>query len=50
MVDLNERAKMMRIASNSIHSKYKDKLSDKEMVCILAQLLKSLIKYRAHEV
>jgi len=50
MIDLNERARTMRIASNSIKSKYKDKLSDKEIVYVLAQLLKSLIKYRAHEV
>jgi hypothetical protein len=50
MIDLNERAKTIRIAHQSINKRYKDKLSDKEKTYIITQLLKSLIKYKANRI
>lgn len=46
MINLNQRAKTMRIASISIDAKYN--LPDKEKKHVLMKLLKSLIKYKAN--
>ena len=46
MINLNDRAKMMKIARASINSKVK--LSEKEKNHILLELLKKLIKYKAN--
>jgi hypothetical protein len=47
MIDLNERAKTLRIARKSLSKK---ELSDKQQFSIILELLKNLIKYRANNV
>jgi|GEM_PF-2127138 len=48
MIDLNERAKTMRIARESIFRQ--TKLSEEQKTIVLFELLKKLIKYKAHKV
>jgi hypothetical protein len=48
MIDLNERAKTMRVAKESIFKQ--NKLNDEQKMIVLFELLKKLIKYRAHKV
>jgi hypothetical protein len=47
MIDLNERAKTLRVAKESLSKK---SISDKQQFSIVLELLKNLIKYRANNV
>jgi hypothetical protein len=48
MLDLNERAKTLRIAKESIFKQ--NKLNEEQKYIVLFELLKKLIKYKAHHV
>jgi hypothetical protein len=48
MLDLNERAKTLRVAKESIFKQ--TKLNEQQKNLVLFELLKKLIKYKAHHV